>query len=256
MSVEHVVRPLALGVPPRRTEEITAAITRQVLEEDLPPGARLPSERELCARFEASRTTVRRALAELVASGLLRAEHGRGTFVQPPRIGETTNALMSFSELAHARSLTPTSRVLHQETRPATLDESAMFGLAPGAPLFVLRRLRMLDGLPVSVDESRLPSARLPGIATVRFETASLYATLAHLGHAPVRADYTIDAVAASPALSRALGVRAGSPLLRAETVSVDAQQLTVEHGEMFYRADRYRFMATLTRGPAGTAPA
>ncbi len=254
MAMDLDVRPPALGVAPRRTEEIAAVIARQVQEHALPPGSRLPSERDLCARFGASRTTVRRALAQLVTAGLLRAEQGRGTFVQPPRIGETTNALLSFSELARARSLTPTSRVLHRGTRPATLDEAALFALAPGAPLFVLRRLRMLDGLPVSVDESRLPLARLTGIESVRFATASLYATLAQLGHAPVRADYTVEAVAASADLSRALEVRVGSPLLRAETVSVDAQQLTVEHGEMFYRTDRYRFQATLTRAPVAAA--
>jgi DNA-binding FadR family transcriptional regulator len=47
----------------------------------LAPGAKLPSERDLAAKLEASRTTVRLILVKLGAEGLVRAEHGRGYFV-------------------------------------------------------------------------------------------------------------------------------------------------------------------------------
>lgn len=254
MSVEQALVTPTLAVAPRRSEEIAAAIARQVKDQELPPGARLPSERQLCERFAASRSTVRRALANLVALDLVRVEHGRGAFVQAPRIGETTNALLSFTELANARALSATSRVLRHESRAATIDEALLFGMAPGAPLFVLRRLRMLDGLPVSVDESHIPLGLVPRVTSVDFATASLYATLSDLGHAPVRATYTIEAAAAGRVLARQLEVRVGAPLLRAGTVSVDAQGTTVEHGEMLYRADRYRFHATLSRPPGRPA--
>ena len=51
----------------------------------LPPGARVPSERELCEEFGVSKHTVIRALTELVAMGLVRREQGRGTFVAGSR---------------------------------------------------------------------------------------------------------------------------------------------------------------------------
>ena len=46
-----------------------------------PPGGRLPSEAELCKRFGVSRTTMRSALKELDVLGLVRTQHGVGTFV-------------------------------------------------------------------------------------------------------------------------------------------------------------------------------
>ena len=52
----------------------------------LPPGARLPAERELCARLGIARSTLRQALTALTQSGHVRATRGRGggTFVSDP----------------------------------------------------------------------------------------------------------------------------------------------------------------------------
>jgi GntR family transcriptional repressor for pyruvate dehydrogenase complex len=52
----------------------------------LPPGARLPAERELCARLGIARSTLRQALTALAQSGHVRATRGRGggTFVSDP----------------------------------------------------------------------------------------------------------------------------------------------------------------------------
>ena len=105
--------------------------------------------------------------------------------------------------------------------------------VAPGTPVLVLRRLRLLDGLPVSVDHSRVPLASLPPLSELDFRRDSLYAALALAGHAPVRADYTVWAVPASRAEARLLGLEPGSPLLRTTTVSRDATGLVVEVGDM-----------------------
>ena len=57
----------------------------------LPPGSRLPAERELCTQLGISRSTLRQALMTLTASGYLHATRGRGggTFVvdSPPAVG-------------------------------------------------------------------------------------------------------------------------------------------------------------------------
>jgi DNA-binding FadR family transcriptional regulator len=74
----------------------------------LPPGTRLPAERELCARFGIARSTLRQALDALGQSGHLRATRGRGggTFVadpQPPATPPSAEVLAAWRDVCDER---------------------------------------------------------------------------------------------------------------------------------------------------------
>jgi GntR family transcriptional regulator len=234
------------------TEHLHRRVYRTIAEEiaqgALPVGSRLPSERELSDRLEVSRATVRRALAELGNAGLVDSYAGRGTFVSAGPIGEAPNALQSFSEVGATRGLRATAKVLLARVRPADLDEGEALGVVAGADVFELERVRLLDGLPVSIDHSRVPLARAPSLVDLDFSEASLYEALDEAGAGPARADYTIGAIKADKRRARHLGVEPGSPLLQTTTKSYDQASRLVELGEMVYRPDRYRFRATLMR--------
>ena len=62
---------------------VVAEILGMVQREELPLGSALPNEKDLCARFQASRTRVREAVKYLQGKGFLRVEHGRGTWIEP-----------------------------------------------------------------------------------------------------------------------------------------------------------------------------
>jgi GntR family transcriptional regulator len=66
--------------------QIADVLRGQISAGAVSPGEKLPSERELCERYDVDRGVVRRALALLQAWGLVVTEHGRGAFVrvQPP----------------------------------------------------------------------------------------------------------------------------------------------------------------------------
>lgn len=67
----------------KRTDEICDGIMGWIVEDRLKPGDRLPQERELIARFKASKSTVREALKALQTQGLIttRTGPGGGAFV-------------------------------------------------------------------------------------------------------------------------------------------------------------------------------
>ena len=222
-------------------------IAREIENGALQRGDRLPSERQLCDALGVSRATVRRAIEQLAADGLVEGR-GRGSYVRDDALAEPPNALVSLSELGRSRGLHASARVLGARLRPATIDEAERFRIAPGAELFELERLRMLDGLPISVDHNRVPLRVAPTLAELDFTTASLYAALERAGNPPVRADYELEARAADAREAELLGLTAGAPVLFATTVAIGAEGRVVDLGRTVYRADRYRFQATLLR--------
>jgi DNA-binding GntR family transcriptional regulator len=223
----------------------------------LNPGQRLPSERRICETYGVSRVTARRALRALVDEGLVESSRGRGWFVSSGPVSEPPNMLLSFSAMGRARGLEPSSRLLQRSVRPATLDEADLLGVAPGAQIFELERLRLLDGHPVAIDRSRIPLARCPLLTEVDFTVASLYETLGSTGDAvPSFADYTAEAVAAPAEQAHLLELVEGGPVLSIRARTYDQAQRPLELGHMIYRGDRYRFRARLwERGGAGASP-
>ena len=67
-------------------EQLKLSLSKKIEEHVLQEGERLPSEAELCAEFDVSRITVRRAVDELVEEGVLERRQGKGTFVASSRM--------------------------------------------------------------------------------------------------------------------------------------------------------------------------
>jgi GntR family transcriptional regulator len=239
MSIGEPSQPLYHQVYRRLADEIEGGA--------LQPGDRLPSERWLCDELGVSRATVRRAIEELVSDGLIEGR-GRGSFVTGQALAEPRGTLISLSELGRSRGLQASARVLSAAVRAATIDEAEAFGIAPGAELFELRRLRMLDGMPISLDGNRVPLRLAPSLPAVDFSEASLYQTLERTGHCPVRADYDVEARCADADEAELLELALGEPVLFTITVAFDENGQIVDIGRTVYRADRYRFQATLMR--------
>ena len=155
---------------------------------------------------------------------------------------------MSLSELGRSRGLEASARVLAAEVRAATIDEAELFAIAPGAEVFELQRLRMLDGLPISLDINRVPLRLARELRDLDFATASLYEALDRAGNPPRRADYELEARGADATEAELLGLAPDAPVLFATTVAIGAEARVVDLGRTTYRADRYRFHASLTR--------
>ncbi len=67
--------------PYRLARQVANLVSNKILDGELAPGSRLPSERELSAKFKVSRPTLREAIHVLEAMGLVEVRHGDGTYV-------------------------------------------------------------------------------------------------------------------------------------------------------------------------------
>lgn len=223
-------------------------IADSIRQGQLQPGDRLPPERTLSELHGVSRATVRRAMRDLVEDGLVEAGVGRGSFVAEGPLTEPANVLMSFTELGAQRGLTASATVLDLKVKPATLEESEVFAIAPGADLILLRRVRKLDDVPIAVDLERIPKQILPELLDADLTTASTFAMFGEAGHAAVRAEITVEASPAKPDEMEFLGLGEGEPVLVAYATIVNKSGRVIEASRTAYRYDRYQFNATLLR--------
>lgn len=212
----------------------------------LAPGDALPSERQLCELYGVSRTTVRDAVGQLVTEGMLVRIHGKGTFVAEPHVRSQLH-LASFHEDMRRLGLTPTTVVLLAETATPPPLTQVNLGLRSRDKALHLRRLRLADNAPISVDDAWYNLVELPGLDELDLQ-ASLYQTLEeHYGKPVDRAEQTVRAAEADDLVATVLGIRPGSPILKFDRVAYH-QQTPLEHAQSWYRSDRYELQMSLTQ--------
>jgi GntR family transcriptional regulator len=224
-------------------------VKRHLLEliATLPPGSLVPTERLLTAELATSRTTVRRALSELVGEGRLVRRQGSGTYVAEPKISWPLQ-MTSFTEQAAAAGYSASVRLLEAGRTKASEEVAERLAIRPGASVYLVERLRLVDGAPMAVETSQLSAARFPGLVKEIRRGTSLYKVLEEsYGVVPVAAEETIETAAASPREAELLGTDTGSPMLVLSRHSFDAEGSPVEWVRSWYRGDRYTFVARLS---------
>jgi GntR family transcriptional regulator len=239
-----------VGLPRRGAAAAYVQIEEELAERirggHLPPGARLPPERELAAQLGVSRMTVRQALGRLADRGLLVRERGRGTFVAAPKLVHSLSHLSGFYEQVRRQGLAPTSRLLRGEQVLASVAVAQVLAVRLGEPLYQVVRLRLGGGVPLALESSFFPAKLVPGLLALDLAGDSLYRLLERYDARPVRAIQSLEPVPARAEEAAALQIAVGSPVMLVERLAWDAQARAVEYAKDIYRGDRSRFVAEL----------
>ncbi len=213
--------------------------------DELPIGAAIPSERDLCQRFALSRMTVRQAVDHLVSEGRLHRVAGKGTFVARPKI-EMAIRLTSFSDDMRVRGLAPGSRDLDRRIVRASAHLARELGIQPGDEVHFIERLRTADGEPLCIERAHIPVAIAPDLSTHDLTNRSLYGLLeTRYGLVLDAGELTIDGGLADPGDADLLKLPRGGAVLLLQRRSF-AGGVCAELGVSTYRADRYQLRTVL----------
>lgn len=210
----------------------------------LPPGARLENEIALSERLGLSRPTVRRAIQDLVNKGLIVRRRGIGTQVVHGAVTRKV-ALTSLYEDLERTGQHPATRLLSAEQIPADPRVAEALGVEEGADVLHLRRVRLADGVPVSILENYLPK-ELADISLEALSEHGLYQLLRMRGVTMRVARQRIGARRATPTEAKLLEIDRSSPLLTMDRTAYDASGRAAEFGHHCYRPDLYSFEITL----------
>ncbi|CAB3890689.1 HTH-type transcriptional repressor NagR [Achromobacter anxifer] len=230
---------------------VETALAAEITAGSLSPGSQLPTEDQLIQRFAVSRTTVRKAVENLVARGLVEIRRGKGTFVTEPKLTQALTGLSGFVEDMKALGRRATARLLDKRPVPATEDVARQLGVARGAMVYRIERVRLADGVALSFDETYLPLDIGEKVASNDLEAEPIFDLLELRYDLPlIEAEYQLEAVTADERVALALGIAAGSPIFLIERTSYTEGQRPVDYEKLYYRGDLIRFSTRLSRLP------
>jgi GntR family transcriptional regulator len=228
--------------------QLRAALLRTI-DEELQPGAMIPSERDLTSRYDVSRATVRAAISSLVNEGRLTTVPGRGTVVTRPRV-ESNLHLASFTQDMRRRGHRPSTEVLSSSVVAAGEVTAKALGISAGDPLWEIERLRLADDEPMAHEISWYPEVSFPALGDEDL-TGSIYATLeSTYGVVITDARQTTWAEQAGHTYAHLLEVAETAPVMVFDRVGSSSEG-PVEQTISRYRGDRYQLSMSLQRGPS-----
>lgn len=231
-------------------------LAEKILRGTLPPGSRLPSERELSRDLDVSRMTARRAITELVDEGLLVRRHGSGTYVAAVKVTLTPVDLISYGRALQARGLKVTTQLLEFAQAPASRRLAEGLQVDLGQTLYRVVRLRLANRVPAIIEKSYLPASLVPRLEEYDLEKSSLFDLLKEAyGLTVTRADHVVEAVAAAPPVSDQLRVEEGAPLLTVSRTLFTDSGRPVEYAQDFLVGDRARLQWTGSMTPTVQDP-
>lgn len=217
----------------------------------LPADAPIATERELCTQYGVSRTTVTKALQELVHEGQLYRLQGKGTFVAPRKLVQTIQ-LQGHTEEMEAQGLRPGSRLISVENALSTPEQAEFFGLSPTGPVHKIVRLRLVDDEPIAIQTVVLDPVRFGSVGHELEQSVSLYRLLSErYGVRLAGGEETVESATATHDEAALLETRIGAPLLVLSRRSWDADGRPVEFARSLYLGDRYRVVVRLAPADA-----
>ena len=161
-----------------KPSNVTAELLECYIKENhLQPNDRLPAERKLCEMWNVSRSTVRKAVKRLEVEGKLYSIVGSGNYVATPKfvrsLQDIENRGMQSRVQKYGKNIS--SMLLSKEIIESTRQISLRLHVVLGHKIFVISRLRLIDGIPGWIETSYLDAQRFAGIEMHDFTQESLY---------------------------------------------------------------------------------
>jgi GntR family transcriptional regulator len=230
-----------------RYQRIHDLLLQRIISGEWGPGQAIPTEPQIATQYRVGTGTARQAVTQLERENVVVRIQGRGTFVYEHEPDEVLRRFFPFFDAGHAQIAPESGRSTVRFDR-ANAKERKELELRKAARVVRIRRLRTLLGRPLVVEAISLPAARFRGIAVTEAVPNTLYDLFqkshgVHVGWA----DERITPAAADGPTARLLGIPAGTPLLRIESVAFALDKKPVElrvslchlDNACYYRAQR-----------------
>lgn len=208
-------------------------------------GDQLPTEAELCATYDVSPMTVRRAIGMLLDQGAVSTTRGRGTFVEPLRLAAASFDLGQFHDILSDERVT--AKILEARVVPAAARAAAALNVPKGTRVVSIRRVLERDGAPLIYHRESLVYDPTRPIVEAELDVTALRDMFeGGASSGPVRGELIIHASLLTEEEAGALAVEPGRPAWVLEHLFYDYDDTPMSWGRFVCGAEQLRFRATV----------
>ena len=225
--------------------QLKEKLAKKIANREWAPGEKIPSEAELCDVYQVSRITVRKAIEDLVRSGQLIKHQGKGTFVTNVSMEHKLSKFYSFSEELERHGMTERAQVLSFDIVEATEEVSEKLSMQKDEQVFMVKRLRMADEMPYTVEISYIPYALCPGLTSENITEKGLYNSMRSLNVFPERIVEKIRAARISKSDAGLMKLKPSAPAIKLERLTYYGA-LTIEYCISIVRGDFFTYTIEL----------
>jgi GntR family transcriptional regulator len=192
--------------------------------------------------YQVSRITVRQAVEKLANENLVNKRPGKGTFITRATVLSDAGRIIGFEEDMFRRGLVPETKLLNAAIVTVSHLTAERLNMKDGEELVYIRRLRLANKEPISIEEVFLVHRYCPDILDGHdFESESVLEVLdSQYGIRIERAEQTISAMIAPQSMRSLLEMKANGALIYIDRISFSQLDIPIELHHIYYRADRY----------------
>ncbi len=232
-------RPKENGIDRLRT-----GVLEMIRELDLSPGDKLPTEKDMTERFSVSRPTLREALKLLEQEAVIDVQQGKGRFLAAGAalsIARPITKFESVSDMVRSHGYRAQTQMLSFATIPAPSDIAEKLGIAEGAPLLKVERLRSSAGSALVYSIDWVPKALTENVVNADWN-GSLVEMLSRIERAPVASTASVSAVMLPAETARLHGLEDFGAALLIEEICFATDGTRVIFAKDYHRGSAFSF--------------
>lgn len=222
-------------------QQVADDITSTIRDLNMEKGNRLLTEYELVEKYQVSRATIRKAIAQLVSKNIIDVSPGKGMFVKNPVIDLDFNELRGIYEILTAQGLETYTKLIKYEKVIPPLNIVENLKLSKEDVIYSIQRIYYIDKQPLAFSTAYFPSEVEFTVSQV--EEMKIYGLMQNkLNISLDQATYKISACTATSTLNEILQNESNNPFLKMERTTFCTKNIPRESTVAYFCSDKYQF--------------
>ena len=229
--------------------QMFSIIKEKIEKQEWPNGSQIPTEDELCRTYDVSKATVRNAVSELVRSGYLRKQQGKGTFVTYAKQDLGVTMKTKLTEDMFGEGVKAKKELLAKGLKQPSEEMRSILSLNGDQDLYYILCRRVVNGETAYLEESYVRLSVFPGIEDEDVCRVPFYELIQERGAKKIsKVVQTIEVSEAHGEAASLLRIPEGAPALLLHRLLIGSESNPIAYTRLLGIGKKYKIMTEFER--------